>query len=74
MRSALLPLLCEFAAGFYLPGVAPIDYADGARVDLKVPRLAPSLSSVTASAPTMRARPCLAAGEQADVHQDPAAV
>ena len=28
--------LLQLTTGFYLPGVAPIDYADGARVDLKV--------------------------------------
>ena len=56
MRAALLPLVvCELAAGFYLPGVAPIDYADGARVDLKVPRHAPGSPRQRCQMPTLAA-------------------
>ena len=36
--AAFAALVCP-AAGFYLPGVAPQEYADGARVDLKVNKL-----------------------------------
>eukprot|EP00966_Prymnesium_polylepis_P173277 4007711-Prymnesium_polylepis.1 len=78
VRAATLTLvvvLLDSAAGFYLPGVAPIDYADGARVDLKV---GPARRRVCAC-PWQRACSAgplglLRAGEQAYVHQDSAAV
>lgn len=40
MRSVLaLPLLALSAEAFYLPGVAPHEYADGERVEIKVNKL-----------------------------------
>ena len=36
---SLLAALIGACQGFYLPGVAPIEYADGAKVDLKVNKL-----------------------------------
>ena len=38
-RAAWLLLLAERAAGFYLPGVAPQEYATGAKVDMKMNKL-----------------------------------
>lgn len=35
IKGAMLSLL-QLPAGFYLPGVAPIDYPVGAKIDLKV--------------------------------------
>eukprot|EP00002_Diphylleia_rotans_P032695 TRINITY_DN6881_c0_g2_i1.p1 TRINITY_DN6881_c0_g2~~TRINITY_DN6881_c0_g2_i1.p1 ORF type:complete len:640 (-),score=131.97 TRINITY_DN6881_c0_g2_i1:295-2214(-) len=36
---AILATMCASTAAFYLPGVAPIDYPDGAKVELKVNKL-----------------------------------
>ena len=48
MRASVLLLLALPAAcGFYLPGVAPREYADGEKIDIKVS----SLSSVKAQLP-----------------------
>ena len=47
--------LLQQTTGFYLPGVAPIDYADGARVDLKVPRHAPGSPRQRRQMPTLAA-------------------
>ena len=40
-RTSILVLCCSWAsaAGFYLPGVAPHEYAEGERVELKVNKL-----------------------------------
>ena len=39
MRCVLVSALVHSATGFYLPGVAPIEYHEGAKVDLKVNKL-----------------------------------
>ena len=46
MPSALL-LLLPCACAFYLPGVAPREYQDGERVDVKVNKLTSTVTQVS---------------------------
>jgi hypothetical protein len=69
---AVLAAVSHPTVAFYLPGVAPIEYIDGARVDLKV---GPATHSSAALQALIFPILTLAyVGEQAHVHQDAAAV
>jgi len=46
-RSLLLAALLAGAAAFYLPGVAPTEYVNGAKVELKVNKLSSTMSALS---------------------------
>ena len=62
LRRALLALaVCANADGFYLPGVAPHEYAEGERVDIKVNKLSSTKTQVCRDARSALMR-CLLCG------------